>query len=83
MLVKKSTKRSGFIIFCDASPYKTLLRTLVALWEFHDHKQAVYSRTKLEIFHDYELNVINKLLAHNSRNESSSHGRCLFQNALL
>ena len=30
MLVKKSTKRSGFIIFCDASPYKTLLRTLVA-----------------------------------------------------
>ena len=30
MLVKKSTKRSGFIIFCDASPYKTLLRPLVA-----------------------------------------------------
>ena len=32
-------------------------------------KQAVYSCIKLEIFHDYKLNVINKLLAHNSRNE--------------
>ena len=39
------------------------------LWEFHDHKQAVYGCIKLEIFHDYKLNVINKLLAHNSRNE--------------
>ena len=48
------------------------------LREFHDHKQAVYSCTKLEIFNDHELNVINKLLAHNSRNESSSLGRCLF-----
>ena len=73
MLVKKSTKRSRFIIFCEASPYKTLLRT------------PVYSRTKLEIFHDHELNVINKLLAHrdDSRNESPSLGSCLFENALL
>ena len=71
MLVKKSTKRSGFIIFCEASPYKTLLRT------------PVYSRTKLEIFHDHELNVINNLLAHNRRNESPSFGRCIFQTALL
>ena len=39
------------------------------LWEFHDHKQAVYGCIKLETFHDYKLNVINKLLAHNSRNE--------------
>ena len=27
MLVKKSRKRCGFIIFCNASPYKTLLRS--------------------------------------------------------
>ena len=24
---------------------------------------------KLEIFHDYKLNIVNKLLTHNSRNE--------------